>query len=189
MLITPIHFNKIKIKYGFTPEGYYEELLKPKYNQEPYTKRTLEENMMVVNVHTISGWNPLYIMDHTTKRAYVFMDEHYKLQTVTHDDIDWESLQGESNHVIERARNLNVYLPSSIGSYCDGVAMVSWKLSRDGRYYDNGSGCLGDVEVAVYGFIDKQCRVVIPFRLVKNYNELLQMQAQAVEIIKQRNRG
>lgn len=189
MLKTPIHFNKIQIEYGFTPEEYYEELLKPKYNQEPYTKCSLNEDMTAVHVHMMFATNPCYIMDHAAKRAYVFIDEHYQLQTVTHDDIVWDSLQGLGVEVVKRARGLHVFYPFSIGSFCEGVAMVTWQLQRDGGYYDNGYACSyrGDKEINIYGFIDKQCRVVIPFQFVKDCNELLQLQLQAVKINKQRN--
>lgn len=176
----------MKNKYGYTPEEYYQELCQPKYNERPYNKDDLGEEMTLINITMNGYWKPCIIMNHVTKCAYIFMDAEYHLQTVTHNDIDWESLKGLPEDTINVARNLYFGYPSFIYSFHDGIAMVRWQLNPDGRYYmdEDGYGMTDDEEINIYGFIDKECRVVLPFKLVESSNELNQLSQQAVRKIK-----
>ena len=46
-----------------------------------------------------------------------------------------------------------------------------------------------DEEINIYGFIDKQCRVVLPFRFVGSSDELDQLHKQAVRAIKREKKS
>ena len=181
----------MKNKYGYTPEEYYQELCKSQYSERPYEKRDLGEEMTLINITMNGYWKPCLIMNHATKCAYIFMDANYRLQTVTHDDIDWESLKGLPEYAINVARNLDFGYPSYIYSFHDGIATVRWQLNPDGRYYmdEDGYGMTDDEEINIYGFIDKECRVMLPFRLVESSSEIDQLHKQAVRALKHQKKS
>lgn len=93
----------------------------------------------------------------------------------------WKTLRGFSAKAWERARAFSAHFPTKIGSFENGVALVSWQLNPDGRYYmdDDGYGITNDDEMEIYGFINKDCDVVQKFRAIKNINELKVMRRMA----------
>ena len=44
----------MKNKYGYTPEDFYQELCQPKYNDRPFEKCDLGEEMTLINI-TMNG--------------------------------------------------------------------------------------------------------------------------------------
>ena len=56
------------------------------------------------------------------------------LQTVSHDDIMWETLASASKAALSRAKDLSFHFPSFIYGYKNGVAKVQWQLNPDGIY-------------------------------------------------------
>ena len=57
---------------------------------------------------------------------------------------------------------------SFVEGFRNGVARVRWQINPDGRYWmdDDGFGMTSDVEVEIYGYINKEGKVVGKFRLL-----------------------
>ena len=83
-----------------------------------------------------------------------------------YDDIMWETLASASERALYRAECFSFHFPSFIYRFKDGVAKVKWQLNPDGMYYmdEDGFGMTPDVEYNIYGFIDRQGRVLSKFR-------------------------
>ena len=109
------------------------------------------------------------------------MNSNELLMTVTHDDIDWDSMRKLKDDVKEVAKCLDAHYPTRIHQFKNGVAVVKWELTPDGYYYmdSDGFGMTSDVEISLYGIIDKKGRVVEKFRNIRNWEELDEMEAQA----------
>ena len=83
------------------------------------------------------------------------------------------------------AQCLSFHFPSFIRGFKNGVARVDWQLNPDGRYYmdDDGFGMTDDVEIEIYGFIDKTGNVLVKFRAIDDNKELIAMRNEAEEIV------
>lgn len=184
-------YNKIMKMSG--KESYDEKLYillnTDKYGKNQYYIQNLGEGMSVINQVIWGWWKPRYLLNHNTKCAYEFIDAGMYLQTVTEDDIDWESLKKLPENAQNRVKELSFQFPSFIHGFCNGVSEVSWQLNPDGRYYmdDDGFGMTNDVEVEIYGFIDQNANVVVKFKYIQDINELKTMRIQAEDIVKKRD--
>lgn len=173
---------------GLKARELYDQLRDDSYSQYPYEKESLGEGMWIVN-EVISGyWKPRYLIDKTHKSAVEFMNSQTILQTVTADDIDWQSLDRLPKKVVDRARALNAWFPTFIRRYNSGLAAVEWELNPDGRYYmdDDGFGMTDDDEVSIYGYVDRNGKPLMKFRAIKDYSELDGMKKEARRILESR---
>ncbi len=156
---------------------------KPKEVSAPRENREdLGEDMELVNIPFYGYWKPRYLVDKRNNRRIEFMSEDERFCTVTHNDIDWDSLALLGEDCIERAKLLDVHFPTIVTGFHNGVAEVRWQLNPDGRYYmdEDGFGMTNDVEVNIYGFIDRSGKVVSKFRhIAKDWTMLKQMRAEA----------
>ena len=168
----------------------YEVLGEEKYAQYPYRKEGLGEEMYVINRAICGYWKPVYLIDERNKGAEVFMNGAETLQTVSVEDIDWESLNGLQQDAIDRAKALDAGFPTFIYNYKDGVAKVSWQINPDGRYYmdEDGYGMTNDKEITVYGFIDRAGKPLVKFRYVHDSSELDVMEKEARKNLKARKK-
>ena len=116
-------------------------------------------------------WKPRFLIDHRNRTAVEFISLNETLQTVSHDDIMWETLASADERALNRAQNLSFHFPSDVYTYKDGVAKVKWQLRPDGMYYmdDDGFGMTPDEEYNIYGFIDRRGRVLSKFRHLSRY--------------------
>ena len=146
----------------------YTKLSAPSYNSHPYETNDLDEGMSVVNESINQYWKPRFLLDHEAKCAYEFMKPNETLCTITVDDIDWDSMKGLPESCITRAKNLDFHFPSVVEKYKNGVAQVRWQLNPDGMYYmdEDGYGMTDDESEDIYGFIDRQGKVVSKFRCI-----------------------
>ena len=126
----------------------------------------LGEDMAVGKQVIRQYWKPRFLIVHRNRTAVEFMNKNEMLLTVNHDDIMWETLASASERALSRAKDLSFHFPSFIYRYKNGVAEVKWQLNPDGMYYmdDDGFGMTPDVEYNIYGFIDRQGRVLSKFR-------------------------
>lgn len=72
----------------------------------------------------------------------------------------------------------------------NGVAEVSWQLNPDGMYYmdEDGFGMTDDEEVEIYGFINRQGKVLVKFQNInKDWGRLKSMRKEAERKIKADN--
>lgn len=159
----------------------YNVLCEEKYTQRPYQKQYLGENMYIINEAICGYMKPRYLVDERNKTAVEFMDEMTRLQTVSNDDIDWESLKDLPQEAIDRAKNLNAIYPSFICKYKNDVAEVSWQLNPDGRYFmdEDGYGMTDDEEITIYGYVDRAGKPLVKFRHINDYSELDEMEKEA----------
>ena len=163
---------------------------KPKEVSAPNEKREdLGEDMELVHVSLFGYWKPRYLVDKRKNKRIEFMSADECFCTVTQDDIDWDSLASLEDYCISRARSLDIHFPTIISCFHNGVAEVRWQLNPDGMYYmdEDGFGMSDDEEVEIYGFIDREGKVVSKFRHIHNNWDLLkQMQAEAEAAVKAR---
>lgn len=91
-------------------------------------------------------------------------DESGKIVFVTDKDINWED-----ETVKEYERSVRSLWPSyyfSGDNFRNGIALVTWTVLPDGRYFEDEDGFGGENnnEVNIYCFIDKSGKVVVPFQ-------------------------
>lgn len=148
-------------------EALYKKLTEKKLSENLYKTNDLGENMEVVYQLIYGWWKPRYILNHEAKTAFEFMSHYQYLMTVNENDIEWSSLKKQSDSVLENARTQNALFPTFVESFRNGVARIRWQLNPDGRYWmdDDGYGMTCDQEVEVYGYINKEGKVVGKFRL------------------------
>ncbi len=173
------------VKRECEAEKLYKELNTAKYQDRPFETEDLGEDMSIVNEAIWEYWKPRYLMDHQAKCAYEFMNRDQCLVTVKLDDINWDSLTNVDKEAVRRAKELDFHFPSFILKYQNGVAQVRWQLNPDGMYYmdEDGYGMTDDVEVNIYGFIDRKGNVLSKFRYIKTDDELKEMRGEAEQMI------
>lgn len=131
-------------------------------------------------------WKPRFLINYETKCAYEFMDPHETLVFLESKDINWKSIAKLDDELIERARCCDGHFPVLLRSFRNGVGLVEWQLNPDGMYFmdDDGFGMTTDVEVPLYGYINKQCEMVVPFTYIKDDDKLLEhMRIEAERIV------
>ena len=146
-------------------KAYYAQLTSPEY-QKYFRIEDAGDRMSLAEEVICQYWKPRYLMDNNTKCAYEFLNVNEKFGTITTDDIDWDSLKGLPEEAIQRARDLNVHYPTRVRNFENGVAQVSWQLNPDGMYFmdEDGFGMTDDDEVEIYGFIDRQGKILVKFQ-------------------------
>lgn len=164
-------------------EKMYEVLQSDTYKSDLYKREDLGEGMAVIYQVIWGWWKPRFVLNHTAKTAFEFMDSNERLVTVTTEGIDFDSLKKLPEEAIERAECLSFQFPSFIRGFRNGVARVDWQLNPDGRYYqdDDGFGMTDDEEIEIYGFIDTNGNVLVKFRAIKDSSELETMRKEAEE--------
>lgn len=175
-----------------TPEPYekklYQILSTPTYEGKNYRRSKLGEDMEVIDSLFGQYWKPRFLLNHQSRTAYEFMDANARLLKVDDADIDWNSLKGVPEDYISRIRARSARYPSFIRRFEDGVAEVQWQINPEGRYWmdEDGYGMTDDVAFNLYGYIDRECNPVVPFKAIKNLDDLRKMRAIAKEIIARR---
>ena len=147
------------------PEKLYMELDVPKYSSHPYTSDDLNDGMRVVKESINGWWKPRFLVDDDAKKAYEFMNSMLILQTITDEDINWESLNELPEKAFNRAKALSGLYPTFIRDFHDGEAEVTWQINPDGRYFmdDDGYGMTDDEEITLVGKIDRTGKVIQRF--------------------------
>lgn len=169
-------------------QNLYQILMTPTYSGKNYQRRDMDENMEVVNFLFIDYWKPRYLLNHNTKCAYEFMNANAHLVGVEDTDIDWNSLKKLPDEYLQRIESRNALFPSFIRCFENGVAEVQWQINPDGRYWmdEDGYGMTPDDEFNIYGFIDTECNVVVPYQTISDYKQLKVMRAEAEKIVASR---
>ncbi len=154
--------------------------------QGQWERSDLGEGMTIMKQCICGWWKPRYLIDEKNKRAYEIMDENERFMNFSHDDIDWDSLDGLPEKAMFRARILSAHYPSFIRKFENGVAEVSWQLIPDGFYFrdSDGFGMTDDEEITVYGFIDREMNVLVKFRYISDDWNLLKTLREQAENLK-----
>lgn len=140
----------------------YDEL---KAAEKEYSVKNRAEGMEIFELSWNRYWKPFYLVDNNSHCAYQWIDANECLLTVTENDIDWGSLEGLPQNVLDRVHRLSFHFPGFIHSYQNGRAEVDWQINPDGRYYmdSDGYGMTDDEEINLHGYIDRQGKVVEKF--------------------------
>lgn len=148
-------------------EALYKKLTEKKLSENLYKTGELGEGMGIVYQVINGWWKPRYILNHNAKTVFEFMSHSQYLLTVEEEDIEWSTLKKLSEDIQENARAQFAMYPTFVESFRNGVAEVRWQINPDGRYWmdDDGFGMTRDVEVEIYGYINKEGKVVGKFRL------------------------
>lgn len=183
------HVQTLMTNQDFRTSKLYEMITDETGKDSAYQIENLGEGMAVAKVSMGGWWKPMFLVNHNTKCAYVFLYDDETSAVLTEDDIDWDSLKDLPQKAQECARRLSFHFPSFIRKFRNGVAMVSWQLNPDGYYYcdEDGFGMTDDVEIEIYGFIDTQANVLTKFRQVENDGELAAMRREAEQIVSKKN--
>ena len=149
-------------------EALYKKLTEKKLSENLYKKGELGEGMGVVYQLINGWWKPRYILNHNTKTAFEFMSRGQYLLTVEEEDIEWSTLKRLPEEVQNNARVQFAMYPTFVEDFRNGVARVRWQLGPDGSYWmdEDGFGMTSEVEVEIYGYINKEGKVVGKFRLL-----------------------
>ncbi len=111
----------------------------------------------------------MLLLNRTTGDKIKLVDDFGDIIHITLQDINFERVnQLESNWNAEKLWARYYY---GVEPYQDGVAMVTWTLYPDGRYFADEDGFGGEdgLEVNIYGFMDKEGKMVIPFRDMESH--------------------
>lgn len=166
-------------------EKLYELLNVEKYKKGLYHVIDLGEGMGVVYQKFFSWSNPRFVLNHHEKRAFEFRSGDGVLCAIGVNDVEWETLEKLPGDVA--SPTLTMIYPSYIWTYQNGVAEVGWQLKPDGRFWeDDGFGWSHDEQVFIYGFIDKEGRVVVKFRYEEDLKKREAMRKKAEEIVANR---
>lgn len=153
------------------PTGKYNKKLycilsSDKYSIGQYKKEPLGEGMELVNQDICGWWKPRFILDHDLKKAYQWMRRNQRLASVGPGDVDWDSMGELPEEAMMTLRTYSFNYPSFIRCFRNGIAEVMWQLVPDGYYWmDNGGGygMAADIELNIYGFIDRETNIVSRF--------------------------
>lgn len=158
--------NKISDEPGSYDEKMYQILISDKYGEKDYQRRGLGEGMEVINQVIWGWWKPRFLLNHNLKTAYEWMWPNQQLAIVDQEHIDWESMKNLPEEAVRTLHAYSFQFPSFIRGFQNGIARVDWQLIPDGRYWmdDDGFGMTSDIELNIYGFIDKEANIISKFR-------------------------
>lgn len=163
-----------------TAKELYIESLKPKYDERPYSRmKNWGEKMEIVEEVIDGYWRERFLVNHSTKEAYELMTPGLTLTFISKDDVDWEGVESLENN--GNAYRFSAYYQRfAVDKFKNGVAMVTWTLYPDGRYFmdEDGYGMEDNDESVLYGFIDTHAQVVVPFQ-AKSWKELEKQRPEA----------
>lgn len=159
----------------------YNELLKPMYDNRPYSRiKNMGCDMEIVEEVIDGYWRERFLINHKENTAYELMDRSLHLTFLSKDDVDWEGVKTLENN--NNAYTFSAYYQRfAVEKFKDGVALVEWTLYSDGRYFmdEDGFGMEDNDESVVYGFIDTHANVVVPFQ-AKTWKELDKQRPEAI---------
>ncbi|MCC8120274.1 MAG: hypothetical protein LIP09_16255 [Bacteroidales bacterium] len=142
----------------------------------------INENMVLISKVIYGYWKPIYLVDELNKTAMQFMDFKETLLNVSDDDIDWHSLEGIKLVGIDRIKERDAHFPTNIRGFKNGVAEVDWEIHPDGMYFmdDDGYGRTNDRAETLYGYIDRNGNMIVPFTYVgKDWDKLTELHRKA----------
>ncbi|MDE6390512.1 MAG: hypothetical protein K2L26_03740 [Duncaniella sp.] len=157
--------NKISHEPGTYDEKMYRILSDDRYSEGRHKKTCLGEGMEVAYELINGWWKPRFLINHNIKTAYEWMWPNQQLAIVEAEHIDWDSMKKLPEQAENTLRQYSFQYPSFIRGYRNGIAEVQWQLIPDGRYWmaDDGFGMTSDVELNIYGFIDREANIISKF--------------------------
>lgn len=164
-----------------TPQELYIELQKTQYDNRPYSRIQNMGCEMEIVEEVIDGyWRERFLINHADKVAYELMDSNLTLKFIGEQDVDWKGVETLDNN--RNAYSYSAYYQRfAVEPFKQGVALVTWTLYPDGRYFmdEDGFGMEDNDESILYGFIDTYANVVVPFQ-AKSWEELKKQRPEAI---------
>lgn len=180
--------NNTNAQKTMPPQELYIELQKSKYDERPFSRmKDWGEGMEIVEEVISNYWRERFLINHKTKEALEVMTRGLNLTFIKKEDVDWKGVETLDNN--SNAYSFSAYYQRfAIGKFKNGVALVEWTLYPDGRYFmdEDGYGMEDNDESVLYGFIDTNARVVIPFQ-VKGCDEMGKQRPEAERRAKELN--
>ncbi len=104
---------------------------------------------------------------------FMIKDSYGKLVNTSCSDIDFNRVAQ-----LENSQNANRFLAEfgfGVDKFTNGIALVWWTLSPDGRYFEDEDGFGGEDcdETTIYAFIDTLGSIIIPFRDMTREEKIL----------------
>lgn len=169
-----------------TPQELYIELQKPIYNSRPYSRMSDWGNRTEIVEESINGyWRERFLINHADKTAYELMDSGLTLKFIGKQDVDWDGVESLENN--QNAYSYSAYYQRfAVEPFKQGVALVTWTLYPDGQYFmdEDGFGMEDNDASIIYGFIDTNANVVVPFQ-AKPWEELEKQRPEAIRRAKE----
>lgn len=103
-------------------------------------------------------------IDHDGKLVIRLTNEIGDIIFATTKDVNWEDETVKS--YAQSVRGLHSLYYCGGSDFKNGVALVTWTILPDGRYFadDDGFGAEDNDEVNIYCYIDKRGKIIIPFQ-------------------------
>lgn len=171
-----------------TPKELYLEFLKPQYDSRPFSRMDDWGDEMEIVTEVIDDyWRQRFLINHADKTAYELMNSDLTLKFIGEQDVDWKGVETLENN--QNAYSYSAYYQRfAVEPFKQGVALVTWTLYPDGQYFmdEDGYGMEDNDESVLYGFIDTNARVVIPFQ-AKGWEEMGKQRPEAERRAKELN--
>ncbi|MFZ5969709.1 MAG: hypothetical protein ACOYVK_21320 [Bacillota bacterium] len=109
------------------------------------------------------------LLNQATGRKIKLVDDFGSVVHITERDIDFERVgRLENNYNAARLWSRYYY---GVEPYRNGIAMVTWTLYPEGRYFEDEDGFGGEdcLETNIYGFMDKEGKIIVPFRDLESH--------------------
>lgn len=105
-----------------------------------------------------------FLMNDELHLAWMVMDADGMLAVFDEDDIDFEKVDELEN--VKYVHNLEAVFGFDVDEFKNGVSLVHWEAYPDGQYFadEDGFGWGKEKRVDIYAYIDKECRVLVPFQ-------------------------
>ena len=130
------------------------------------------------------GNKGLIILNTTTKAVYPLVWPDGEITIFKKDDINWDNV-GKLEHNND-AHRLWVNYRFSIDRFENGVARLDWMLYPDGMYFadEDGFGIEDNDEVYVSAYIDTNCRILIKFQEMEEFEKRNRLREEAYRILR-----
>lgn len=149
-----------------SPNRLYRELI----SRDCHTVSLSEQMEWAYDAAITGSWNAKYLINHSTKCAYIVLENKKRVRWIKNEDIDWNGYQDLPKEVQKRVHRRECkYIFGTIGEYKNGVTKIIWQISPDGRnyYLDKyyGGKTTDEKDIWLQGVIDTNCRFVEKLRI------------------------
>lgn len=127
----------------------------------------------------------IVILNKAKKRAYEFIDDDGKLTLGGTDILEQRYLARLTESAKEKILEREAYYWNGFyDNFKNGVACLCWTIQPDGEFYADGDGfgITDDSEIQLRCFIDRNCKIIIPFQPIDDMEKMNIYTAMAEQI-------
>lgn len=149
-------------------------------NIHAFLDKLLHKELPEVSILREDHTRRVILRNNRTGEKILLVDEHGRLVHFTLADINFDRVNQLENN--QNASQLCAPYGFYVDPFRNGVALVSWTLYPDGRYFEDEDGFGGENcnETTIYGFIDTHGKVLVPFQDMDR-DEMEQFRNRALE--------